>query len=46
VTCDNIGGGLLVADHLIKLGHRRLAFVAGRPDASTNVQSGESRDGE
>jgi len=37
VTCDNIGGGRLVADHLIKLGHRRLAFVAGLPEASTNV---------
>ena len=41
VTCDNIAGGLLVADHLIKLGHRRLAFVAGRPDASTNVDRWE-----
>jgi DNA-binding LacI/PurR family transcriptional regulator len=41
VTCDNVGGGLLVADHLIKLGHRRLAFVAGRPDASTNVDRWE-----
>src|ERR1700730_193148 len=30
VTCDNIGGGRLVADHLIKLGHRRVALV-GRP---------------
>jgi DNA-binding LacI/PurR family transcriptional regulator len=41
VTCDNIGGGRLVADHLIKLGHRRLAFVAGRPDASTTVDRRE-----
>src|ERR1700723_3175841 len=41
VTCDNVGGGRLVADHLIKLGHRRLAFVAGRPDASTNVERWE-----
>jgi DNA-binding LacI/PurR family transcriptional regulator len=41
VTCDNIGGGRLIADHLIKLGHRRLAFVAGRPDASTNVDRWE-----
>ena len=41
VTCDNVGGGRLVADHLIKLGHRRLAFVAGRPDASTNVDRWE-----
>jgi DNA-binding LacI/PurR family transcriptional regulator len=41
VTCDNVGGGRLVADHLIKLGHRRLAFVSGRPDASTNVDRWE-----
>jgi DNA-binding LacI/PurR family transcriptional regulator len=37
VTCDNVGGGRDVADHLIDRGHRRLAFIAGRPDASTNV---------
>lgn len=41
VTCDNVGGGEIVADHLIKLGHRRLAFVAGREDASTNVDRWE-----
>lgn len=37
VTCDNELGGRLVADHLIDLGHERLAFVAGLPNASTNV---------
>jgi DNA-binding LacI/PurR family transcriptional regulator len=37
VTCDNVRGGRDVADHLIDRGHRRLAFIAGRPDASTNV---------
>jgi DNA-binding LacI/PurR family transcriptional regulator len=37
VTCDNVQGGRDVADHLIDRGHRRLAFIAGRPDASTNV---------
>lgn len=41
VTCDNIGGGRLVADHLIARGHRRLAFVAGRPDTSTNADRWE-----
>jgi DNA-binding LacI/PurR family transcriptional regulator len=41
VTCDNIGGGRLVADHLIKLGHRSLAFVGGLRDASTNVDRWE-----
>src|SRR6202034_2198974 len=34
VTCDNVGGGRLVADHLIKLGHRRVALVAGPAGAS------------
>ncbi len=37
VTCDNELGGRAVADYLIDLGHRRLGFVAGKPDASTNV---------
>lgn len=37
VTCDNVLGGEMVADHLIDRGHRRLAFVAGRADTSTNV---------
>jgi DNA-binding LacI/PurR family transcriptional regulator len=37
VTCDNELGGRLIADHLIDRGHERLGFVAGRQDASTNV---------
>ena len=37
ITCDNELGGRMVADHLIDRGHRQLAFVAGRPDAATNV---------
>lgn len=37
VTCDNTHGGMQVADHLVGLGHKRLAYVAGRPDASTTV---------
>ena len=37
VTCDNVRGGREIADHLIERGHQRLAFVAGRPDASTTV---------
>jgi len=36
VTCDNALGGALVADLLLDGGHRRLGFLAGRPDASTN----------
>jgi DNA-binding LacI/PurR family transcriptional regulator len=37
VTCDNVRGGRQVAEHLIERGHRRLAYIAGRPDASTTV---------
>lgn len=36
VTCDNVGGGALVADLLLDRGFGRLGFVSGRPDASTN----------
>jgi len=37
VTCDNVRGGRRIADHLIDHGCKRLAYVAGRPDASTTV---------
>jgi DNA-binding LacI/PurR family transcriptional regulator len=37
VTCDNVRGGRQIADHLIERGHKHLAYVAGRPDASTTV---------
>ena len=36
VTCDNIAGGAMVADFLLDRGFQHLAFVSGRPDASTN----------
>lgn len=36
ITCDNIGSAAGVADHLIALGCRRIAFVAGIPDASSS----------
>ena len=35
VTCDDTLGGRLAAQHLLGLGHRRLAVVAGEPYAST-----------
>lgn len=38
VTCDNEKGATEAADHLIELGYRRLGYIAGRPDASTNVE--------
>ncbi|MDP9433992.1 MAG: LacI family transcriptional regulator [Actinomycetota bacterium] len=37
VTCDDVLGGRLAAEHLLGLGHRRLAVVAGEPYASTGV---------
>src|ERR1700721_3238613 len=40
VPCDNVGGGRLVADHLIKLGHRRLAFGGGPPGPPPNSPRG------
>ncbi len=36
ISCDNIGGGRLVADTLLDAGHRRLAYISGLPDTSTN----------
>lgn len=36
VSCDNEAGGRMIADHLLDRGYRRIAFVAGRPDTSTN----------
>ncbi len=37
VSCDNVEGGRQVARYLVELGHRRPAFVAGQPDASTSL---------
>jgi len=37
VTCDNVRGGREVADHLLDLGHGRLAYIAGPQDATTNT---------
>lgn len=36
VCCDNLAGGRLVAEMLIAAGHKRLAFIAGLADTSTN----------
>ena len=38
VTCDNVRGAQQIADYLVDQGHKRLAYIAGRPDASTNVE--------
>ena len=36
VTSDNIEGGRLVADFLVRGGHERIAFISGLEDSSTN----------
>jgi DNA-binding LacI/PurR family transcriptional regulator len=36
VSCDNYGGARQIADLLIDSGHRRLVYVAGPRDTSTN----------
>ena len=36
VESDNLTGGLLATRHLIELGHRRIAFMAGRPDLESS----------
>lgn len=37
VTCDDYRGGQLAAEHLLELGHRRVAVIAGEPYASTGI---------
>lgn len=39
VTSDNIEGGRLIADYLVKGGHQRIGFIAGAEDSSTNLSS-------
>lgn len=38
VSCDNAAGARAVADYLVGRGHRRLAYVSGKPNTSTNVE--------
>ncbi len=38
VSCDNVAGGRLAAEHLVELGHRDLLYVSAFPGASTNVE--------
>ena len=38
VRSDNIGGGRALAQFLAEAGHRRIAFIAGREDSSTNLE--------
>lgn len=41
VVCDNVAGGRAVADLLLDAGHRRIAFVGGVADSSTNREREE-----
>lgn len=36
VTSDNIEGGRLIGEYLVRGGHERIAFIAGAEDSSTN----------
>jgi LacI family transcriptional regulator len=38
VESDNFTGGLQATNHLIELGHRRIAFLAGRPDLRSSIR--------
>jgi DNA-binding LacI/PurR family transcriptional regulator len=38
VSCDNVAAGRMVAEFLTNRGHTRPAFVAGLPEASTNLE--------
>lgn len=40
VTCDNYKGGRELAELLIKTGHRKMAYIAGTPDATTSIDRG------
>lgn len=40
VTCDNAKGGWDIADFLLQTGHRKMAYIAGTPDASTSIDRG------
>lgn len=38
VRTDNVAGGRVVADYLAKTGHRRIAYLAGNEETSTNLE--------
>lgn len=37
VCCDNVAGGRMVADLFVRGGHKRMAYITGRVNTSTNV---------
>ncbi|BDZ45731.1 LacI family transcriptional regulator [Naasia aerilata] len=38
VESDNFAGALQATNHLIELGHRRIGFLAGRPDLRSSIR--------
>ena len=36
VDSDNLAGAVLATEHLLRLGHRRIGFLAGRPDLESS----------
>lgn len=38
VRSDNVAGGRAVARHLAETGHKRIAYIAGNEEASTNLE--------
>lgn len=38
VRSDNVAGGRLIAQHLVAQGRRRIAFIAGNEESSTNLE--------
>ena len=38
VRSDNVAGGREIARFLVSTGHRRIAYIAGREDSSTNLE--------
>lgn len=43
VTCDGVHGGFLATEHLIKLGHKRIAHIAG-PKGPANMSTSVDRE--
>ena len=38
VVVDNVRGGFVAVEHLIKMGHRRIGIISGSPDSSAAVE--------